>query len=202
VRLFLLLVVLAGCDKLFKLRHLDDVDASTDGARSDGRDIPDARPDVLGQTHSNCPTGFGVQYENSTYRYMSTQVTWYQALTFCQNLDDPTSTKRVHLVVLTGDLERRHVYVDVVFSASRFWTGLSDTKVEGAFQWVTAEPVIYPDASGSAWGASEPSSDPADDCVLSRSSTTDLDALACTTLSQFVCECDDHPYDPTRYTLM
>jgi hypothetical protein len=201
VRLLLLLMLLAGCDKLFKLRDLND--SARDGGdpiRDAGRDAPDARPDVLGQTHSDCPPGFGLPYENSKYRFSMTQLSWYDALSACKTLDDPTSTKRVHLVVLTGDPERQHVYVNVVGSFSRFWIGLSDTKVENAYQWVTAEQVPYPVPA--TWGAGEPSSDPPDDCVLSRYSTTDFDSLACTAPSEFACECDDYAYEPANYTLM
>jgi hypothetical protein len=201
VRLLLLLVALTGCDKLFQLRHLDDADASTDGPMRDGRpDSPDAPPDTIQQTHSNCPANFGVPYENSKYHYVSQQLTWYQALMHCQSLDDPTSTKRIHLVVLTGDPERQHVYVNVVGSASRFWIGLSDTAVIDAYQWVTGEQVFYP--VGATWASGEPSTDPGDACVLSRYSTTDFDVLPCTTVSEFVCECDDYAYKPSNYQLM
>jgi hypothetical protein len=201
VRLWLLLALLPGCDKLFEIRRLDHIDAASDGAVRDAMpDTPDAPPDVLTQTHSNCPSGFVLPYENSKYRYLPAQVSWSQALAACKMLDDPTSTKRVHLAVLTGDLERMHVYVYVVGSASRFWIGFSDTAVEGTYQWVTAEQVAYPVVS--TWATAEPSTDPADDCVLVRPSTTDFDSVPCATTSEFVCECDDYAYQPANYSVM
>jgi hypothetical protein len=145
--------------------------------------------------------GFDNPYGGSEYRYVSTPMSWSAALAYCMNLDDASSTKRVHLVVLSSDVERStHVYVNVVGSASEFWIGLSDTKVEGAYQWVTTEQVQYPDAT--SWAAGEPSTAIADDCVRVLASNTDLDSLPCTTLIPFVCECDGYAYDPTHYTLL
>jgi hypothetical protein len=201
VQLWLLLALLAGCDKLFEIRRLDHVDAASDGVMGDAqRDAPDAPPDGLMQTHSNCPTAFGLPYENSKYQYLSAQLTWPQALAACKALDDATSTKRVHLAVLTGDPERVHVYVNVVGSASKFWIGLSDTVVDGTYKWVTAEQVTYPVTA--TWASGEPSIDPLDDCVFARASTTDFDSVACSTTSQLVCECDDYAYEPANYNLM
>jgi hypothetical protein len=200
-----LLLGLAGCDLLFGLEHLEpdtqSADAAVDDARRDGRVIGDAPVDAVIQTHSSCPSGFTKPYENSSYTYVDTPMSWYDALTYCKSLDDPTSTKRVHLPVLTSDMERStHLYVMVVGSASEYWIGLSDTAVEGVYQWVTDEQVDYPTAS--AWGTGEPSEGPADDCVRVAYSNNDLDSIACATPSRFVCECDDHAYDPLHYKLL
>ena len=198
---FALLALPAGCDKLFGLRDISgepgDAALVTDGP-FDGRDAPG---DTVEQTHSNCPAGFGQPYENSRYRFVSTAVTWSEAMQFCASLDDPTSTRRVHLVVLTSDFERsQHVYVNVVGSFSAYWLGYSDTKVEGAYQWVTGELLNYPSAS--AWGPSEPSMDPGDNCVRVSYSNNDLDSMLCTTPTPFVCECDDYALVAANYTLM
>lgn len=197
----LVLVLLAGCDKLFDLSHIDERppgDAPIDTHSIDSPSI-DAPVDSVVQTHSTCPTFFTQPYENSQYRYFSSPLTWRDAIDFCRQLDDPTSTKRVHLSVLTGDLERQHVYVNVVGSASGFWIGLSDTRTDGAYQWVTDEVVNYP--SSTAWGTGEPSTGVGDSCVRSNYSTTDLDSIACSTMIAFVCECDDYKLDPAHYTL-
>ena len=197
----LVLVLLAGCDKLFDLSHVDDhprADAPADTRTNDVPDV-DAPVDAVVQTHSSCPTFFTQPYENSQYRYFSSPLTWRQAFDFCRQLDDPTSTKRVHLSVMTGDLERQHLYVDVVGSASAFWAGLTDTKTEGTFLWVTDEVVNYP--SSSAWGPNEPSNGVGDNCVRVNYSNTDLDAMACSTMTPFVCECDDYKLDAAHYTL-
>ena len=199
----LLLALLTGCDKLFELPHVDDepptIDAPKLDAAIDMRMI-DAPPDTIMQTHSSCPTSFGVPYENSQYRYINMQLGWYDAMRFCANLDDPTSTKRVHLSVLTSDFERStHIYVTVVGSASAFWIGLSDTSTENAYQWVTAEMVNYPYAG--AWGTGEPSTNPGDDCVRVLYSSNDLDSIPCGTSTEFVCECDDYKLEPTHYAL-
>lgn len=198
--LLLLLALSTGCDRLFGLSHLDEpavLDAPRDGA-GDGNLGGDARADSLVQTHSGCPEGFANPYENSLYRYVATPSSWSNALAFCDGLDDPTSTKRVHLAVLTSDFERStHISVVVVGSASAFWIGLSDTAVEGTYQWVTAEPVQYPEPT--SWGALEPSEGPDDDCVRVEYSTNDLDSMACATPSPFVCECDDYATRPASY---
>jgi hypothetical protein len=133
--------------------------------------------------------------------YVTTPLTWFDAMRFCRNLDDSTSTKRVHLPVLSSDFERSfHVSVMVVGSASAFWIGLSDTAIEGTQQWVTAEQVSYPYPG--AWGPSEPSMDPADNCVRVEYSNNNLDAIPCATMSPFVCECDDYALEPANFTLM
>ena len=203
MRVLLLLALMTGCDKLFQLEHVDD-GSLTDALRGDGaRDtrMNDAPPDTITQTHSNCPANFGVPYENSKYRYLATAMSWYDAMRFCANLDDPTSTKRVHLPVLSSDFERsNHVYVMVVGSASGYWIGLSDTKTIGAYQWVTAEPVSYPALS--SWGTGEPSENPGDACVRVILSSNDLDSTLCMTQMPFVCECDDYALAPSQYTLM
>lgn len=195
-----MLVLVCGCDKLFDLSHVDDQpmrDASRDSPADVLRPL-DAPVDGLVQTHSNCPPNFSQAYANSQYRYFSGASSWSQALLFCKNLDDPTSTKRVHLSVITDDIERTHIYVDVVGSASEFWIGLSDLATEGTYRWVTAELVQYPIMS--AWAAGEPSADIADDCVRVQASNTNLDSLPCATLIPFVCECDDYPNEPANYT--
>lgn len=196
-----MLVLLAGCDKLFDLSHIDDrprTDAPTDTRPIDARDI-DAPVDGVVQTNSNCPSFFTQGYENSQYRYFSSPLTWRGAFDFCRQLDDPTSTKRVHLSVLTGDLERSHVYTNVVGSASGFWIGLSDTATDGAYQWITDELVNYP--TSTAWATGEPSTGAGDSCVRANYSTTDLDSIACSTMIAFVCECDDYKLDAAHYTL-
>jgi hypothetical protein len=199
--LVVLPLLLAGCDQLFELVRIDEeppVDARD--SVQDARAI-DAAPDTIIQTHSNCPAGFAQPYENSTYRYITTPLAWSDAMRYCSSLDDPTSTKRVHLAVLSNDFERSsHVYVTVVGSASSFWIGLSDTKLEGAFEWVTAEAVGYPYPA--AWGPSEPSADaPSDDCVRVEYSNNDLDTVLCSTPAAFVCECDDFALAPAKYEL-
>ncbi len=201
MRLLLLLLALAsGCDRLFGLSHLDEpaaADARRDTA-SDADVVFDARVDSIVPTHSGCPQGFANPYENSQYRYIATPSTWSEALAFCHVLDDPTSTKRVHLAVLTSDFERStHISVVVVGSASAFWIGLSDTAVEGTYQWVTAESVSYPELT--SWGTLEPSTGPDDDCVRVEFSTNNLDSMPCATPSAFVCECDDYASQPSHY---
>jgi len=203
VRALLLLTLLSGCNKLFQLEHVDESSPLIDAPHGDG--APDSRridapPDTIAQTHSNCPANFGVGYENSKYRYLATPMSWYDAMRFCANLDDPTSTKRVHLPVLSSDFERNHIYVMVVGSASGYWIGLSDTKTIGAYQWVTAEQVNYPVAS--SWGTGEPSENPGDACVRVILSSNDLDSTLCMTQMPFVCECDDYALAPSQYTLM
>jgi hypothetical protein len=199
--MLLVLATVAGCDKLFAIDHLDP---PIDGRPRDGAidtRMTDGAPDMIIQTHSSCPPGFGLPYENSTYSYYTASLTWSDAMQFCRNLDDPTSTRRVHLPVLSSDFERSiHVYVMVVGSASAYWIGLSDTQTEGTLQWVTAEQVSYPYPG--AWGPNEPSMDPGDECVRVEASNNNLDVIPCTTMSPFVCECDDYALEPANYTLM
>jgi hypothetical protein len=199
VRVALLLVLgLTGCDRLFGLQPIDEpprVDARSD-ALGDGADP--AR-DALVQTHASCPSDFGAPYQKSQYRYLPTTLSWHAAVQSCAALDDPTSTKRVHLVVLSSDLERQHVYVNAVGSAGTTWIGFSDTKQETAFEWVSTEQVSYPDAGSNPWATAEPSTGPADDCVMMKFSTTDFDATPCTALLGFTCECDEFANDATKY---
>ena len=200
MRAVLLLALLPGCDRLFGLVHVDEVALDAGGdARTDADTPGDAPGDAVTPTHSDCPLGFDLPYENSRYRAYGIGFTWHNAQAFCMSLKDPRSTKHVHLAVLTDDLERSHVYTNVAGSAGALWIGLSDTRVEGAFQWVSTQQVSYPPASGGPWGASEPSTGPADDCVVVRASTTDFDAMLCSTPNIYVCECDDFATAPTHF---
>lgn len=202
VRVLLLALVLStGCDKLFRLAHIDDEparDAPTADVTGDGVRI-DAPVDAVTQTHSNCPSSFFAPFENSRYQYLAGSMSWSDAQLHCLSKKDPTSTKHIHLAVLSSDFERNHIYVNVVFSASAFWSGLSDTATEGTMKWVTNEAVAYPVAN--TWQSGEPDDEPADDCVRVEYSNTDFVALACATISPYVCECDDFAPAPANYVL-
>jgi hypothetical protein len=75
-------------------------------------------------------------------------------------------------------------------NTSGYWIGASDVAVEGAFEWVTGEPVLRTD-----WGGGEPNNDfGTEDCVEYRVGITDLmNDRTCGDGMAWVCEWDGTP---------
>lgn len=83
----------------------------------------------------------GGEFNGSTYYLSNDLVTWTEANTRAQAMGG-------HLVTFSSAAENAYV-------SSRFpqtsWIGLSDTRVEGVWEWVTGEPYNY-----TSWSPSEP----------------------------------------------
>jgi len=80
-------------------------------------------------------------FNNNWYEYISTYLSWYDAKTYCESLGG-------HLVTLTSEEENNFVNTLV---EDTIWIGFTDEQVEGEWQWVTQESVIYTN-----WDEGEP----------------------------------------------
>jgi hypothetical protein len=202
-------LLLAGCDRLFALQHVsatrdadvDDAfgfdgagtDAALDATRGDAMSdalIPfDASPPGV------CPADYGV-FGGLVIRLSDTSATWADAMDDCVD-DRGTSTSYTHLIVFTNDVQRGNIGS---ITGNAFWIGYTDRAIEGTYQWVTAQPNMYPGVGDDPWAGSEPSVDSADDnCVVQRG-VDDWDNVECTSNQiPFMCQCDAYPPDSSRY---
>src|SRR5690606_1186522 len=113
---------------------------------------------------------------SSRYRAVSGLTTWRSAEAAC-------ARDEAHLVVIDDAAE--NAYVGGLLTG-RFWIGLTDSREEGTFEWVTGAPLVYQN-----WGASEPNDGGfgfGEDCVEMRVDERWNDE-GCAALLGFVCEC-------------
>ncbi|HEY5923357.1 MAG TPA: C-type lectin domain-containing protein [Kofleriaceae bacterium] len=198
VRWLVVVVCLAGCDKLFGLLPIKTVDASSDA-------VADAVDDTTRDGNDACPQSYNLTFTGATtqYRYVDASSGWLAAELTCF-MD--TST-RTHLVVLTDDNERAALAGALVMSSvtSSVWLGLSDRQKEDAFLWVTDEPVGMPPRTSPPWIIGQPDNQGvAQHCVRMAGTNAGQDATLfddsdCTLPLDFVCECDAFAPDPTNF---
>lgn len=199
---FVLALALPGCSAILGLDSPQLVlDAAGDGPLGDA--AADGVPlDALADTPATgtCPASytFGSAMTTSRYRFITSTMTWTNAAQTCANdVTAATGDRRTHLVVIADEAERTAI-ADA--NGGVFWIGLTDINTEGAFRWVTGEPVGgYPAQGSGAWGAGEPSGGLGVDCVATTPSGQFQDAM-CTSSAPVLCECDGYPDDPSRYT--
>ncbi|NVB81032.1 MAG: C-type lectin domain-containing protein [Kofleriaceae bacterium] len=205
--IFLLVVAMAlagaGCDNLFGLQHIPPGTPPIDSQLGDARphdgsiDAVDANGrDAI--VDSGCPMGY-VQNGATAYRFVNTPTSWTAAEADCVDDSSAAIMKHTHLAVVGNDQELSLLYFTIAGSAGDLWIGLSDRVMQERFVWVTAEPVTYPPAAGSPWGAMQPSKLVGDDCVVERAGTTELAVIPCTTQVRYVCECDLFSDVPGNY---
>lgn len=199
-RLYVVLLCLAGCDRLFGLEQVDPP-TTTDAAVGDSRsDSSDAAPDAAVQ----CPAAYDLALTGypSRYRAGAIYTTWDAAETACA-LDMPGGT---HLVVLDDDGERVALFAELGnrgITGSQ-WISLNDRQSEGTFVWITAQEASPPPLTTPPWGAGQPDAQSdAQDCVriqgAADTSPSMLDDSECTSSYLYVCECDGYAPDPTRF---
>lgn len=82
------------------------------------------------------------EYNGHFYRYYDTQMSWYEAKSFCEQ-------RGGHLVTISSDSENE--FVSSLFSCESIWLGGNDVDKEGQFVWCTNEDFSY-----SNWGSGEP----------------------------------------------
>jgi cysteine-rich repeat protein len=117
------------------------------------------------------------------YREYATSASWDTAEATCTQ--DPNG----HLVTITSQQEFDFVYNNVfdqnfLADTSPRWIGLNDKATEGAFQWVTGEPVVV-----TAWANGEPNNGGGNEnCVEMKWANGAWDDQLCATTRLFVCE--------------
>lgn len=176
-----------GCDIVFGIAEREPL--SSDAPATDA-------PAPL----TDCPGGYSSANGSfNQYRVVPMAMDWLTAAVDCRNDESPGTRGRTHLVVLDDDAERDALQTFV--GGASFWVGLSSRREANRYQWVTAQPVAYPMLE--SWQPGEPN-DPVG-CVRVRStvepngSPSLLDGGLCSQLFRYVCECDLHPDDGSRY---
>lgn len=201
----LALVIGSGCGNLFGLLTVSlDQDAGSDGATdatmSDAD--PDATVDAMldapptpkdAPPPPNCPPGYA-DNNGRVIKVNTTPMQWASAQQTCLS-ERGNAILHTHLIVIGDETERSQVGA---LLSTPFWIGLTARITPGKFIWVTNETSSYPPASGGPWASGEPSTSNGDDCVI-QLGNDDFDATICTSLYQFVCECDAFPNQSNNY---
>ena len=73
---------------------------------------------------------------NNTYIVVDTFMNWYEARSYCESQGG-------HLVTITSDAEQSLVHSLIQGWPTGVWIGLSDERIEGIWEWVTEEELIY-----------------------------------------------------------
>jgi hypothetical protein len=130
-----------------------------------------------------CPAGYvAITGQASKYRTVTTAQTWTAAEADCEN--DGVGT---HLAVIDSMAE--HTAVDALTGAS-IWFGLTDRVVEGTLRWVTGATPAYNHTTTVA-------NTDAYDCAGIYQGNWAWGQ--CTTLINYVCECDGLPAQAGAY---
>jgi lectin-like protein len=182
VRIALACLLLAGCDRLFYLDRLPDVeiDAST---ISDGAvDMAvDASPLV-------CPGDFTFLPETRTYYRVIQQPTmWPVARELCKTIQN-NSNGYTHLIVINSQFEYDLVFAMPEVQAQTPWSGAFDntpTDHASNFVWVTNEMPTYLNWGTDAW----PDGPDSQNCAR-MAVPNGMDDETCSEMKWFVCECD------------
>lgn len=188
--------LLVGCGRydFERVRAVDAKDTLDGTTTFDAAMLLDGSPDVslTSDVPAGCPAPY-VQLQTSATRYRvpPAPATWIDAANACAA--DGANT---HLVVIGDEAERS--LVQAARPGVPMWIGLSDRHVPDAYQWVTAEPVVYPPISGAPWDDGQPSMGVGEDCVR-MNGTANFDDAGCAVVSAFACECDEYADDPTRH---
>ena len=84
-------------------------------------------------------------YNNHYYYYFPTSLTWHNAKLACESIGG-------HLVTIAT--ENENIFVNNLAENNRIWIGFTDERVEGEWEWITGEPVIFEN-----WASGEPNDD-------------------------------------------
>lgn len=186
----MVVVCVAGCDRLFGLQHVDYVpsDSSSDAAST--IDAPD-------DGGPQCPTTYDLQLPGSTsrYRHQPMSTSWDAAEAACA----ADTTGGTHLIVLDDDSERAELLATLAERGvmASVWIGLTDRTAEGVYRWVTAQEVGSPPLTSPPWGAGQPDDqNGTQDCVriegANGGSPGYFDDGECSSSFSYVCECDGY----------
>jgi hypothetical protein len=192
VRWLALLVLVGGCDAIFRLDPVPNPphDATLDGTAVISDGSVDAEPDrILG-----CPPSYGTYNTEATkYRFVNSVADWQTAQAMCV-ADRGNYEKFTHLAVFDDDLERSHI--NAAMSGQVFYIGLTDIRVDFALEWVSTENPLYPPLT--AFQNMMMDKTPGADCGVMLGNS-DLQMYGCGNLFKYICECDDFPADPSHY---
>jgi hypothetical protein len=185
----LVFVLLTGCS--FRAETGADADSVVDGSDA---------PEVLLPL---CPAGYGPINGIGMYRSVegsqADERTWLEAAADCNDDDGAPGSYAfyTHLVVLRDEPERIAITSPGSPVSGNTWIGLSDLRLEGAFEWVTAEPTLgYPVVGVKPpWDIDDPDDGGAtgEDCVRFKNTSYALEDKPCETTETYVCECDAFP---------
>jgi hypothetical protein len=146
-----------------------------------------------------CPSNY-VELMGGRYRYVATPATWEDALADCADDLDGAGALHTHLVVLATDEERSQLRT--TYEEGFVWIGLSDRVSTFDWLWVTAEAIgTYPPPSGPPWKSGQPTNGDGgrQDCVVMETSGLWDDRVCDDGTYAYVCECDAHVQEPTRF---
>ncbi len=146
----------------------------------------------------SCPASYikTIPDTSSKYRIELAPVSWEVAAADCAD-DGPTS----HLVVFGSEAERAGVFTSVA-NGIQIWVGFTDRKLDGSYQWITAEGAP---TDAILWGTNEPDElvDAYDCARLLQNGAQypgSFEMRSCATAgARYVCECDEFANDPSRY---
>lgn len=176
MRWLALLVLAAGCDRVFFLDHVDDSDASADSALA------------------GCPAGFTwiAEHESAYKVEVTPSADWTSARALCSGMTiDPTMHRYVHLAVLSSQLEYNAIRMLPGYTGMP-WVGFSDQNLAddtSIFTAVTNEADI-----AIPWDVTGGLPDGPDTQNCARMfNLTGLDDNFCAVGAPYVCECDGNP---------
>lgn len=205
-RLAMVLLCVAGCDRLFGLAHVSDrPDARDDGSGAAARDDAGSGDDAS----SSCPDTYDIAlaaFPDSRYFYQPITGPWLSAQQLCVQ-DAQGAGVNTHLVVIQDENERTALYGALLAKTVMvtFWIGLSDRTLEDSFLWVTGEPLGMPPRTTPPWPPNQPDNEnDAQDCVRMKAPNETtyggyFDDIGCTSVLAYVCECDAYPSEPANY---
>jgi hypothetical protein len=177
---------LGGCHNVWSL---DDLRAPDDAAFDAPR--PDGEP-------AGCPATYDkiLQVTASRYRLELKADDWVAAANDCAN-DAPGLT---HLMVLSNAAEQQAlVTLPATFLVEDAFIGGTDLLTNtNDYRWVTSEVTGYavPITAG-GWEENQP--DNTGQCMELRVVSGSLHDEGCGNASNYICECDGRPNDPTVY---
>ena len=124
-----------------------------------------------------------IQVDNETngnnYTVIDTYMTWYEAKMYCESQGG-------HLVTITSDTEQALVHSLIQDLIDGVWIGLTDERIEGAWEWITGEVVSYTN-----WENGEPIEE--DDYAMMHDGSGEWDGQSDDNIEflPFVCEWSD-----------
>jgi hypothetical protein len=198
VRLVALVLLLPGCDRVFKLEDIDPPEI--DAPAGDGSRTADAPPIDAPDAPSACPLGYTlIGTKNSFYKLVNTATSFPNARGIC-NMDEVGITRHTHLVVLDDETER--VLVNSYWGPN-LWIGLVRIGPLNAFQPITDQMTSFPPMQVPPWAGGQPSGQTGENCVrtVPPSGVTvagALDDSQCGASLKYVCECDDSQDNPNH----
>ena len=185
----LVVLLLAGCDQLWNIDHVDRTDAQVTVD-------PDAvAPPPDGPMALACPPSFTYNATTKTFYLLSTTpADWDTARDACRTMATGPGWF-THLAVVGAMDDYTSVFESFTEIASVTpWVGAFDTDptdMQGLFRWVTDEPGVP-----TRWG-SENQPDQIDIQNCARMWVPDgMDNELCSSLRRYLCECDWFPDAP------